>query len=152
MKTVTLQIPDDCEIQIIKKEEKYESEIRTYQDLIDSSRNIFGYYIDSDSKINIAECNYFSEINKNIAISEKIAKSMLAMSMISQLMPYYGGIITDEEWNNKNVVKHVIKRVNDEIRKDVHYDMFYLLAFHTEKQRDDFLKYNRQLIEDYLMI
>mgnify|MGYP005967294557 CR=1 FL=1 len=34
---------------------------------------------------------------KHLAISKKVAKLMLAMAQISQLIPYYGGEITDEE-------------------------------------------------------
>jgi len=29
---------------------------------------------------------------------------------------------------------------------------YVFLAFHTGQQRDDFLKYNEQLVKDYLMI
>lgn len=45
MKTITIQIPDDREVQIVKKEEKKEEVIiRAYQDLIDEKR-LEGYAI-----------------------------------------------------------------------------------------------------------
>lgn len=42
MKTITIQVPDDCEIQIVRKEEKEKPVIRTYQDLIDNEVKISG--------------------------------------------------------------------------------------------------------------
>lgn len=32
------------------------------------------------------------------------------------------------------------------------WDIYHFLAFHTREQRDNFLKYNEQLVKDYLMI
>lgn len=125
MKTITIQVPDDCEVQIVRKEEKKEPVIKTYQDLID---------------------------NSSTTISEKVTKSMLAMAMISQLMPYYGGEITKEEWENEDEKKYIIIRRNNKIEFITYYSVYNFLAFHTEEQRDEFLKYNEQLVKDYLMI
>lgn len=153
MKTITIQVPDDCEVQIVKKEEKKEPVIRTYQDLIVNNKSISkGYWIDNDSIINdVYNYSITSLDDGNIATSEKVAKSMLAMAMISQLMPYYGGEITNEEWET-DINKYVIGRSKHEIDCDVWKSTYYFLAFHTEKQRDEFLKYNKQLVKDYLMI
>ena len=53
MKTITIQIPDNCEVQIIrKKEEKKKPVIRTYQDLISNEIKIKGYVVDGHSCIN----------------------------------------------------------------------------------------------------
>lgn len=129
--------------------------IRTYQDLIDNNIKLKGYWISPTSKI----IDYISPAIKNytedIAATEKVAKSMLAMAMISQLMPYYGGAITYEEWKNVCSNKFTIERDNSDskqIKRGIHQFMYYFLAFHTEKQRDEFLKYNEQLVKDYLMI
>lgn len=95
---------------------------------------------------------YYKE--KGYSVSEKVAKSMLAMAMISQLMPYYGGRITDKEWRipYDHVIKYTIIRKNGEMQKDFTWTDFTFLAFHTEDQRDKFLKYNERLVKDYLMI
>ena len=157
MKTVTIEIPDDCEVKIVKKEEKKEekkgSVIRTYQDLIDNEVIIEeGYWIDEDSKICSTHCLFPMSSDKNMAASEKVAKSMLAMAQISQLMPYYGGEVTDEEWYNINLLKHCITCRNNKVYKEGLGQLRVFLAFHTSKQRDEFLKYNEQLVKDYLMI
>lgn len=142
-------VPDGCEVQIIKKGEK--PVIKTYQDLVDNSRYVSGYYIDKFSNICYIEGPTFKE-SRNTAISEKVAKSMLAMAMISQLMPYYGGEITDEEWKNGDKKKYIIIRENNKIEFITRYTIYNFLAFHTEGQRADFLNCNERLIKDYLMI
>lgn len=147
---------DDAKI-VLKEVFNIEVEpaIRTYQDLIDNKVKLEGYFINSNSGIvnprllnikTIARDN-----NRNVAISNKVAKSMLAMAMISQLMPYYGGAISDEEWTD-NELKYVIVKVSNEIHEDSFLCKYHFLAFHTREQRDDFLKYNERLVKDYLMI
>lgn len=154
MKQITMTIPDNCEVQIIKKKEdkenKEDKKIRTYQDLIDNKIKVKGYYISNINSINDADC-FASDLNKNIALSEKVAKSMLAMAMISQLMSYYGGPITDEEWKNDSI-KYVIGKYTNDMYVTWHKYEYYFLAFHTAEQRNEFLKYNKQLVKDYLMI
>lgn len=153
MQRVIINVPDGCEVQIVRKEEKKEPIIRTYQDLIDNEVIIEeGYWIDDDSKICRTHCYNAMSSDKNIAASEKVAKSMLAMAQISQLMPYYGGEITDEEWLNTYIGKYVIYKRNNTICIDEYTTMYTFLSFHSPKQRDEFLKYNGQLVKDYLMI
>ena len=84
----------------------------------------------------------------------KEAKSAIAMGKISQLMPYYGGAITDEEWYNEDIPKYCIERRFDSIRKIMFYGTYTFLAFRTNEQRDRFMSYpeNVQLVKDYLMI
>lgn len=152
MKTVTIEIPDDCEVKIVKKEKKKEPVIRTYQDLIDTNITIKGYYIGTASGIIGVHSILANDNNRNIVASEKVAKSMLAMAMISQLMPYYGGEVTDEEWYNINLLKHCITCRNNRVYKEGLGQLRVFLAFHTAKQRDEFLKWNLDLVKDYLMI
>lgn len=152
MAKVEIEVPEGYEAIIVKKGVKLYSNIKTYQDLIDNDITLEGYYIDGYSSIisknNIRSC----KTNQKLAATEKVAKSMLAMAIISQLMSYYGGVITDEEWKS-DIDKYTIKRNNsNKIDCDVWRDCYYFLAFHTEDQRDDFLKYNEQLVKDYLMI
>lgn len=158
MKTITINIPDDCEVQIIKKKEEGKwPVIKTYQDLINSEVRGKGFYIDNtfgdDVKISKDDDALIALCNKDMAASEKVAKSMLAMAMISQLMPYYGGAITDDEWKETCwTSKYTISKNNNKIEADSWSTKYHFLAFHTSKQRDEFLKYNEQLVKDYLMI
>ncbi len=89
--------------------------------------------------------------NKNVFLTEKHAKSALAMAQISQLMPYYGGEVTGEEWENSSP-KYITDRYGNMINITFHTNAYYFLAFHTKEQRDAFLKNNEQLVKDYLMI
>lgn len=153
MKTVTINIPDDCEIKIIKKEEKKEPAIKTFQDLISNKIKMSGYYISNqDATIRENDSCDASELMKDVALSKKVAKSMRAMAMISQLMPFYGKEITDKEWEARILPKFVIGKNQNLIYSDINYTDYCFLAFHTSDQRDDFLKYNEQLVKDYLMI
>lgn len=154
MKTITINVPDDCEIKIVKKEEEKEKPIiKTYQDLISNKIKISGYFISNQDAIIKENDNCFaSEIMKDVASSYKVAKSMRAMAMISQLMIFYGGEITNEEWKDGQIPKYCLYRHYNKIEKDNVYWSYYFLAFHTMDQRSDFLKYNEELIKDYLMI
>lgn len=146
--------PEGYEVQVIKSEEKKEPIIRTYQDLIDNNIKINGYYINELSEIlhDMDLSNDDNYFKRNIAASEKVAKSMLAMAMISQLMPYYGGEVTNEEWCNINLIKYCITSRNNRVYKEELGQLKVFLAFHTAEQRDNFLKYNEQLVKEYLMI
>ena len=94
----------------------------------------------------------FGSNEKNLFIDLKHAKSALAMAQISQLMPYYGGAITDEEWANKDLNKKCITRYGDNILMQNCILTHQLLTFHTIEQAEAFLKYNKQLVYDYLML
>ncbi len=153
MKEIIVQIPDNCEVQIVRKEKNKEQVIKTYQDLIDNRISSRGYYIDSFSELrSVNDGNFDSYHDRNIATSKKVAKSMLAMAMISQLMPYYGGEISDEEWLDNNIDKFTIERAKNKISTYSYNKIYHFLSFHTKEQRDEFIKYNEQLVKDYLMI
>lgn len=153
MKTIQITIPDDCEIQIVRKKEKKEPVIKTYQDLIDNRIKISGYWITGSSHLEQYQQCILTEDERNLAASEKIAKSMLAMAMISQLMPYYGGEIAESEWEDSTKYKYIIVLNKGKITKREWTTCnYYFLAFHTAEQCDEFLKYNEQLVKDYLMI
>lgn len=157
MKTITINIPDDCEVKIIKKEEKKEEKkepvIKTFEDLISNKIKISGYFISNqDATIKVNGSCEASKIMKDVASSYKVAKSMLAMAIISQLMPFYGKEITDKEWEDRKLPKFVIGKNQNLIYSNINYTDYCFLSFHTSDQRDDFLKYNEQLVKDYLMI
>lgn len=153
IKKVSIEIPEGYEIDrenstfenIIFKKKRT---INTFSDLIE----IKGFHIDKSSKESI---KVWESTPNNIIvfIDEKHAKSAMAMASISQLMPYYGGAITDEEWQ-EITSKYTIERVNSSIvRSSTTFD-YQFLTFHTEKQRDRFMSFeeNMQLIKDYFMI
>lgn len=132
-------------------DKKPKVEIKTYDDLIANEVKLSGYVIIADATLNEYEGKAFYA-NKNVAASEKVAKSMLAMAQISQLMPYYGGEITDEEWKDGYINKFMIYRVGNMIRTARVHEPYQFLAFHTEEQRNSFLKNNERLVKDYLML
>lgn len=119
----------------------------TFKDI----KYIDGYYINTNS--NIYEVDQANDsTNRNVFLTEKHAKSALAMAQISQLIPHYGKEITDEEWNNQDIPKFVLSRNGNGIKSDTLWNTYEFIAFHTKEQRDDFLKYNERLVRDYFML
>lgn len=127
-------------------------EIKTMEDLHDSEIRFTGYYIDTSALVERGSYINHSIENDNVFLTEKEANSSLAMSKISQLMPYYGGAITQEEWNNIDIPKFSIIRDRDGIDFYLNHNFYMFLSFHTSEQRDRFLENNEQLIKDYLML
>lgn len=126
--------------------------IKTYDDLIKHGIPAKGYY-NVGSEIEYDDDLEFCDENCMVSLSEKEAKSMRAMAMISQLMPYYGGTITDEECGNSCVKKYCIDRYYNKLIETINTSYIYhFLAFHTNEQRNEFLINNTQLIKEYLMI
>ena len=112
-----------------------------------------GYYIDNHSIISVYRGSNMPS-NYNVFATEKQAKSAIAMARISQIMANdkrFGGVVTDEEWENHKIVKYVIKREENHITTNCYYYFYHLLAFHTPEQRNLFLKENEDLVKDYLM-
>lgn len=92
----------------------------------------------------------------NYNIQEKIIKKAIATIKIAELIEHcYGGMITDEEWQNKDMPKYAIQGYADKLNTleyNTVYDYKQFIAFHTEEQRDVFFEYNEQLCKDYYMI
>ena len=141
-------------LQLFSKEELNSKKVKTWDDLIDTKIPKDSYFIGGASRISkiITNLTFDKRYDKSWFIDEKHAKSALAMAQISQLIPYYGGVITDTEWNNSNVIKYVIARRNNSIISESFNIIYHLLAFHTREQRDEFLKNNKQLVMDYFML
>ncbi len=117
-------------------------------------KTIEGYYIPASTS-SIERCGPFKTrlSDRNTFLTEKHAKSALAMAQISQLMPYYGGEVTDEEWMDSDMRKYALLRNGNKIKLVDGYLIIYsFLVFHTEEQRNAFLGNNEQLVKDYLMI
>ena len=133
---------------------KIEQEVRTWEDLCNIGLPNTSKWIDRASEIResfIASRNV-AKGDKCVFIDTKHAKSALAMAQISQLMTYYGNEITDEEWADGYTAKYCISKNNGILTNVILFNFSVLLAFHTEEQRDNFLKYNERLVKDYLMI
>lgn len=114
--------------------------------------NISGVFIGTGSEFFEASGVPVSNNNRNVFLTEKHAKSALAMAQISQLMPYYGGEITAREWGDATVVIYILHVFKNKVVKAITCDRKEFLAFRTAEQRDEFLKNNEQLVKDYLMI
>ena len=114
-----------------------------------------GYYITIDSKIVNVPKQWNVPNAYNVFATEKQAKSALAMARISQILANderFGGVITDEEWQDEDVAKFVIKRKDSSIFSDIRFSEYHYLAFHTIEQLNLFLKENEDLVHDYLML
>lgn len=127
---------------------KKKSKFPTWEDL----GNISGVFIGARSAFFEDSCIPTSNNNRNVFLTEKHAKSALAMAQISQLIPYYGGEIANDEWKDSSIRKYIIFRKMSYVGRCEAYSNYEFLAFHTAEQRDEFLKNNEQLVKDYLMI
>ena len=120
----------------------------------DEKQTLQGYYIDNFSTITSYK-GLNTSGNYNAFATEKQAKAVLAMARISQIMENdkrFGGVVTDEEWQNNTTIKYVITRAGKKVYSDFWNAYYHFLAFHTKEQRDLFLEENEDLIKDYLMI
>lgn len=131
------------------KFKKKSKEINIWKDI----RYIEGCFISSDSEIRELKTPK-DNCDKNIFISEKYAKSALALAQISQLLPYYGGEITDKEWKNDEWKYSVTIDNKGVIKSTSIVHLKEIIAFHTAEQRDKFLSFpeNVQLIKDLYMV
>jgi hypothetical protein len=112
-----------------------------------------GYFV-TGGKVEKADNLYNIENARDVFATEKQAKSMLAMSQLSQMIQNderFGGPVTDEEWN-KNNTKYTINRCENTIIKESWNTYYNFLAFHTKEQRNLFLKENEDLIRQYYML
>lgn len=120
----------------------------------DSDPDVNGWYIRDDHISNEESNLNWKAGNLDVFATEKQAKSAFAMAQISQIMANderFGGPVTDEEWDNYTS-KGVIIRGNGNIILSSAISNYHFLAFHTQEQRDLFLKENEDLVKDYLMI
>lgn len=123
----------------------------------DSHPRVNGYYLSGNHIRHLL--NDYRENwdwgNNDVFATEKQAKSALAMAQISQIMAndeIFGGVVTDEEWDDITYKKYVIVRIDNEIFAADRTHAYDFLAFHTAEQRDLFLEENEDLVKDYLML
>lgn len=115
---------------------------------------INGHYISGNGDTSGLLTGKNIQENYGVFATEKQAKSALAMARISQIMANderFGGVVTDKEWNDKDIIKYVIIRERDSIYPNLYYTIHHFLAFHTAEQRDLFFQENADLVRDYLM-
>lgn len=90
-----------------------------------------------------------------IFATKKQAKRAKAYAIITQIMKNdirFGGEITDKEWADTSLIKYAIDRIKGHLEKETLFFTYSPITFHTEEQRDLFLKENEQLLKDYFMI
>lgn len=155
-KEVKINIPEGYEIdkenstfECIKFKKKVE--VNTWKDI----RTLSGTLITSKSDFyHVPKVPADHIVDKNIFISVKYAKSALALAQISQLMPYYGGEITNEEWKNDNWKYSIDVDAKGLLYLSQVTHNKQIVAFHTHTQRDRFLSFpeNVQLVKDLYMI
>ena len=143
-KELTISIPDGYEIdedlssfdKIIFK--KKEHQIKTWSDLIGEKIPKGSVYISGTSQIKEENDDllFWKDSEKNIFIDKRHAKAALAMAQISQLMPYYGEAITDEEWHNMNIPKYSLRRHDNKVIKKYAFTIFRISFFsHSRTKR-----------------
>lgn len=122
----------------------------------DSNPNITGFYLGSSGvAAYFFQDSKWDDGNRNVFATEKQAKSALAMAQITQIMANderFGGVVTDEEWDDRTYKKYVIVRMDNEIFASGRTHAYNFLAFHTAEQRDLFREENEDLVKDYLML
>ena len=90
--------------------------IKQWKDLVDNKISVGNsVYIISSSSIIVdySGTRRFNEYDKDCFIDRNYANASMALSQISQLMPYYGGKVTNEEWNDGKISKYCIERKFD---------------------------------------
>lgn len=116
--------------------------------------SIEGFYIDCSSIITPIRKLTLDDEHRNIHASLNQAKSALASSQISQLMPYYGEAVTDKEWSDLEKTKYLITRQGNRLIYAETATHYAFLAFKTSEDRDRFMsrEENVKLVESYYMM
>lgn len=127
-------------------------QIKTWEDVVKQT----GYSIKDDFVIlpdgSGDDCIWYQSSQTNI----KVVKKVISTFKIAKLIELgYGGMITNEEWQNLTIPKYVIQVYTDGLNNleyDVVYGDKYFIAFRTKELREEFIKHNEQLCKDYYMI
>ena len=150
----SIKIPEGFEVDMEKlKEGKIllrKKEVKKWEDI----PVVKGCYINEDAEIHqVTNPNATSDPeNKNVFIDDLHAKRAIAEAQISQLMPYYGGEITKEEWMDETIQKFSLIRVFRECEILSEVKTYQFLSFHTMQQVLDFRENNHEIITDYFMM
>lgn len=154
-----ITIPDGCSVRqegnviYFEPKEEKEGEVKCWKDF--KGWDLEGYVFTADSGIKDVCWINVGDGPIDVARTEAHCRAMLAMAMISQLKPYYGGDITEEERNNMDLSKYGIYWSAN--RKGFCVGVYQevlstLLTFHSKEQAEEFIENNRDLLLDYFMI
>ena len=111
-----------------------------------------GCYIKQNSRLSQIKYRITNSASKSTFIDDLHAKRAIAEAQISQLMPYYGGEITKEEWMDETIQKFSLIRVFRECEILSEVKTYQFLSFHTVQQALDFRENNYEIITDYFMM
>lgn len=130
-----------------KEELSPEPKYKNWEELVNSGEvKRMMILIDKDNSYTIKNSNSWVE------------RKALSTLKISQLISYYGGEITPEEWNDSDQWKYTINpttygreldNAEFKIVKVTNRSRYRFLAFHTLSQAELFLKNNMDLVIDY---
>ena len=85
----------------------------------------------------------------------KVFPKLVATYQISKIIELgYGGVVSEEEWQNDTLMKYTLKNVGGTIAYNDTTDDYGFVAFHTEQQREEFMSYpdNVKLVKQYFEI
>ena len=142
-KQITYATPENRDILLKRlKEEGYECELGNYGKRVTNIFKIKTYDDLPNHKLSALPYN------------EKFQKHHESVIKITMLLPYYGGEISDQEWNNIDQEKFIIQYSNKfkSLIVTKSSDIRCLLAFHTFERAKDFMENNRELIRNYYML
>ena len=116
-----------------------------------------GYYINPNSLIVDCGFTYDSSMsfNRYIAASKKVAKGMLAMAKLSQVLKKWYTPFTESELRDPFVLKWGFDYDGEKlivVRFCPVVSNINLLVFRTESDALEFLENNRELIKQYCML
>ena len=116
---------------------------------------IYGYFLDLSSVIAPTSNCTNEPFNKNIAASEKVAKSMLAMAQLSQVLKKWYDPFTESELRDPFVLKWGFDYDGEKLIVVLfcpNVSNINLLVFRTQRDALEFLENNRELIKQYYML
>lgn len=126
--------------------ENLQSKIKTWRDVEE-------YFTDIDLELgDIIE----SSINYSHCSIQLISKCIATLKISKLIELGYGGIMTEEEWENTEFKKYgiICKPYNKELFiKDIWSEQCFI-SFHTKHQAEEFMSYpeNLELVKQYFMI
>ena len=89
------------------------------------------------------------------ADNPKVTLKCQATLKIAKLIELgYGGMVSEEEWKDDDIVKHCPIRDTDGIRHCCFMTEYNFIAFHNSEQFEEFMSYesNRKLVEMYYLM
>lgn len=147
-KELKIEPPEGCEID--KEKSTFENIVfkKVKKELPKSWEGLMGvsgFYVSSDSKVEVFKGCFAKEETKNVFPTRKEAEACLALSQLCQLRDRYNDG-WKPNWKDEEE-KYVIIVRTGVIRADTLLSIQHLLAFKTEDLRDEFLENFGDLIK-----